>query len=177
MRIIAGSLGGRQFDSPGSKQTHPMSDKIRGALFNILGDISGLSLFDPFAGSGAISLEAASRGVNRVVAIDRDKQAYLIINKNVETLGASGIIEVIHGNCLSWSNNHKEARFDLLVLDPPYDKVLYSTLIKLSIHVSPNGLLVMSLPGDEDNFVLPGFEVVNKKSYGDAKLAFYRRIS
>lgn len=177
MRIIAGTLGGRQFESPGSKQTHPMSDKIRGALFNILGDISGLSLFDPFAGSGAVSLEAASRGANRVVAIDRDKQAYLIINKNVQTLGISEIIEVIHGNSLSWSNNHKDTKLDLVVLDPPYDKVLYSTLIKLSVHVAPAGLLVMSLPSDEDSFVLPGFEVVNKKSYGDAKLAFYRRIS
>lgn len=177
MRIIAGTLGGRQFDSPGSKQTHPMSDKIRGALFNILGDISGLSLFDPFAGSGAISLEAASRGIKKVVAIDRDKQAYLVINKNVEELKVSSVIEVIHGNAVSWSNNHREARFDIVVLDPPFDKVLYTTLIKLSSHVASGGLLVASLPGDENSFNLPGFEVISKKSYGDARLAFYRRIS
>lgn len=177
MRVIAGSLGGRQFESPGSKQTHPMSDKIRGALFNILGDISGLSLFDPFAGSGAISIEAASRGATKIVAIDRDKQAYKIIAKNVESLKLSSVIEVVHGNAVSWSNGHKDTVFDIVVLDPPYDKVLYTTLIKLSVHVAPTGLLVVSLPGDEDSFTLPGFEPAVKKSYGDARLAFYKRTN
>ena len=177
MRVISGNLGGRQFESPGSKQTHPMSDKIRGALFNILGDITGLSVFDPFAGSGAISIEAASRGASKIVAIDRDKQAYMIINKNVEALKLNSLVEVIHGNAISWSNGHKDTVFDLVVLDPPFDKVLYSHLIKLSVHVAPAGLLVVSLPEDEENFSLPGFGTVMKKSYGDARLAFYRRIS
>ncbi len=177
MRVISGNLGGRQFDSPGTKLTHPMSDKIRGALFNILGDITGLTLFDPFAGSGAIGIEAASRGASKIVAIDWDNQAYKTITSNVEKLKINGIVEVVHGNAIGWSNGHKETTFDLVVLDPPFDKVLYSHLIKLSKHVAPTGLLVVSLPEDEENFNLPGFEPVMKKSYGDARLAFYRRIS
>lgn len=177
MRVISGSLGGRQFDSPGNKLTHPMSDKIRGALFNILGDVSGLTFFDPFAGSGAISIEAVSRGVKHVVAIDRDKQAYKIIVENINALGLEDQVEVIHGNALGWSNNHQSQTFDLVMLDPPYDKVLYTTLIKLSKHVASKGLLIVSLPADEENFKLPEFETVIKKSYGDARLAFYRRIS
>jgi len=70
VRIIAGYLSGRQFNSPRSNRTHPMSDKARGGLFNSLGDISGLSLLDAFAGSGALSFEAISRGTASSVAVD-----------------------------------------------------------------------------------------------------------
>ena len=70
MRVIAGRLGGRNFDSPKTQRTHPMSDKVRGALFNALGDLGGLTVLDAFAGSGACSLEAASRGATEVLAID-----------------------------------------------------------------------------------------------------------
>ena len=72
MRIIAGYLGGRQFNSPRSNRTHPMSDKARGGLFNALGDISGLTVLDAFAGSGALSFEAISRGAESVIAVDID---------------------------------------------------------------------------------------------------------
>ncbi len=175
MRVIAGTLGGRQFESPGSLRTHPMSDKIRGALFNILGDISGLTLLDPFAGSSAISIEAVSRGVVKAVAIDRDKQAYKTVQKNVEALSLSASIEVVHGNAVSWSNGHKNTTFDIVVLDPPFDKVLYTSLIKLSSHVASTGTLVLSLPADENGLKIPGFNEVSNKSYGDARLVFYKR--
>ena len=62
MKVVAGSRGGRNFASPHNNRTHPMSDKVRGALFNALGDLDGLSVLDAYAGSGACSLEAASRG-------------------------------------------------------------------------------------------------------------------
>ena len=68
MRIIAGTLKGQQFQTPHSHKTHPMGDKIRGALFNVLGDIEGLSFLDAFSGSGALAFEAASRGAASVLA-------------------------------------------------------------------------------------------------------------
>ena len=69
MRVIAGRLGGRLFDSPHTRRTHPMSDKARGALFNMLGDIEGMHVLDPFAGTGALSFEAISRGAASALAI------------------------------------------------------------------------------------------------------------
>jgi 16S rRNA (guanine966-N2)-methyltransferase len=76
VRIIAGSLKGRTFSEPHGHRTHPMSEKVRGALFNALGDIEGLTFLDAFAGSGALSFEAASRGAKSVIAIDKDGPAY-----------------------------------------------------------------------------------------------------
>jgi 16S rRNA (guanine(966)-N(2))-methyltransferase RsmD len=75
MRIIAGTLGGRTFESPHGRRTHPMSDKVRGSLFNTLGDIDGLTILDAFAGSGALAFEAISRGAEHVLAIEIDNRA------------------------------------------------------------------------------------------------------
>ena len=87
MRVIAGTLGGRNFSSPHTRRTHPMSEKARGALFNALGDIHGLSVLDAFAGSGACSIEAVSRGVQtKSMAIDIDPEAVKTIAENIRSL-------------------------------------------------------------------------------------------
>ena len=75
LRIIAGNLGGRFIDSPDTATTHPMSERMRGALFNILGDITGKVVLDPFAGSGALGLEALSRGAASALFLERDAKA------------------------------------------------------------------------------------------------------
>lgn len=176
MRIISGTLGGRNFNAPKGHHTHPMSDKIRGALFNVLGDINGLSLLDAFAGSGGISYEAASRGAGRVLAIENDKQAARTISENIEALNLQAKVELKKGNAVGWSNRNRLTLFDIVVLDPPFDEVLYTNLIKLTRHAKPGGLVVLSLPSDEDKFRLPGFNEVARKFYGDAQLVFYRKI-
>ena len=84
MRVIAGRLRGRQFKSPPGRRSHPMSEKMRGALFNVLGDIEGLTLLDAFSGSGAISFEAISRGARSVQAVEKAVLAYRTICKNIE---------------------------------------------------------------------------------------------
>ncbi len=70
MRVIAGWLGGQNFDSPKSNRVHPMSDKMRGAIFGVLGDIKGLTVLDAFSGSGALAIESISRGAKSAIAID-----------------------------------------------------------------------------------------------------------
>jgi len=121
MRIIAGSLGGRIFESPHGHRTHPMSEKIRGAIFNALGDINGLSVLDPFAGSGALCFEAISRGANNAVALDADKKAYTIIKKNIATLGLEDSVTASRIYVDSWSKRNQKEMFDLVLLDPPYN--------------------------------------------------------
>src|SRR5438445_6894886 len=102
MRIIAGRLGGRQFASPRGHRTHPMSDKMRGALFNALGDLSGLTVLDAFAGSGALAFEAVSRGAQHVVAIDVDKSAQRTIAKNITALGLADRVKLVRASAGAW---------------------------------------------------------------------------
>ncbi len=177
MRIIAGKLGGRTFEAPRGHRTHPMGDKIRGALFNILGDIEGLTLLDAFAGSGALSFEAISRGASSVVAIDLDKEAYLTIRANIETLGVEDQMIVMRKNVAGWSRNNKTKQFDIVIADPPYDDIRPMILLSLIVQVKAGGIFVVSWPGSEPIRQFPNVDVISSKSYGDAQLVFYRKQS
>jgi 16S rRNA (guanine966-N2)-methyltransferase len=175
MRVIAGSLGGRTFDSPGTNRTHPMSDKIRGALFNTLGDIEGLSVLDAFSGSGALSIESISRGASQATAIENDKLAQRTILANVATLGLGSQIVVIGTSASTWLTANVDAQFDVVLLDPPYDNLQPDLIQCLASTVKPEGLLVLSWPGSMALPDFTGFERVVERSYGDAQLAYYRR--
>lgn len=177
MRVIAGSIGGRQFESPRGHRTHPMSDKMRGAIFNMLGDIQGLCLLDAFAGSGALSFEAISRGAKQVTALDIDVNAKRAIQFNIEQLGLADQIKFIHINAGTWSNKNRNVQFDIVLCDPPYDDVQLLSLFKLVRNVKPNGLFILSWPGKIETPRLKELEIETQKSYGDAQLVFYRRIS
>lgn len=176
MRVISGSLGGRSFDSPHSKLTHPMSDKVRGALFNALGDINGLTILDVYAGSGALSLEAISRGANSAIAIDNDLSAYKTTVGNIKALALEAKITPLRATIKSWSNRHPNNLFDIVLCDPPYDDIRRDHLQKLARHTKPGGVVVFSLPsGANAELDESEFKPVSSKSYGDANLVFYKR--
>lgn len=151
-----------------------MSDKVRGALFNALGDIEGLTMLDPFAGSGAVSFEAASRGATAVLAIENDKSAQQAIEESIVSLGVTGQVRLIKANCSSWSDNNPGWQFDIVIADPPYDRLRVSLLNKLTKHVKPGGMYVLSWPGGVDLPELDGSKLAAEKSYGDAQLLFFR---
>lgn len=175
MRIIAGSLRGQQFEAPVGHKTHPMGEKIRGALFNILGDITGLTVLDAFAGSGAVSFEALSRGAASAVAIELDKPAHQVIAENSKKLGLSDQLRTVHSNSLSWSKKHIQDWFDIVICDPPYDKVPELHIQKLATHVKRGGILVLSWPA---NLPIPEFknlEYLKDNTYAEARLIFYKK--
>lgn len=176
MRIIAGSLGGRIFESPRGHTTHPMSDKVRGGLFNALGDISGLTVLDAFAGSGALSFEALSRGAGYAIAIDNDTAAQRAITDNIKSLGLQDDMKLIRSGAGGWLNTSIAGKtFDLVLCDPPYQDLQLSLLKRLSDKVARGGLLVLSWPGNMEAPEFVGLEILQQKSYGDAQLIFYRR--
>lgn len=177
MRVISGWLGGRVFESPHGHRTHPMSEKVRGAIFGALGDIKGLRALDAFAGSGALAIEAISRGAKTAVAIEVDKGAHAIIVKNIEQLGLEDRIKAVRAFTNAWSTRHQKEFFDLIFVDPPYDKIPYRDLKSLPRHLTPNGVLILSWPGKMDTLKFEGLEEVQSKNYGDASLVFYKRIS
>lgn len=175
MRIIAGKLGGRIFESPRGNRTHPMSDKMRGALFNTLGDIEGLSVLDAFAGSGALSVEAISRGAQRSVAVDIDKQAAAAIAANANTLGISGRVKAIRASIVGWlDTSPDDLTFDIILADPPYDDLQPATLQALVARLRPAGVFVLSWPGKTAPPQLPPLEIAQTNDYGDSQLLFYR---
>lgn len=175
MRVVAGSLSGRNFASPRTQRTHPMSDKVRGALFNALGDLEGLRVLDAYAGSGACSIEAVSRGAAQVMAIDVDPAAVKTIAENVKNLDLTATINIKRANISGWSRNHRDTLFDVVLADPPYDDVRPDVLERLTVHIKPGGLFVLSWPGGEPVRSFGGMQVVSHKTYGDAQLIFYRR--
>jgi 16S rRNA (guanine966-N2)-methyltransferase len=174
MRIIAGRLGGRQFNSPHGHRTHPMSDKARGALFTMLGDISGLTVLDAFAGSGALSFEAISRGTASAVTIDQDRQAQKSIVENMQLLGLENKIKLIKASANAWLRTGGPAQFDIVLCDPPYDNLQPSLLARLVACTKPQGLFVLSWPGGHDPPAFNGLELLQIRTYGDMQLLFYR---
>jgi 16S rRNA (guanine966-N2)-methyltransferase len=177
MRVIAGWLGGRNFNSPGGYRTHPMSDKIRGAIFGVLGDIKGLTVLDAFAGSGALAIEAISRGAASAMVIEVDKRAHAVITENIQALGIDDRVKAVRAFAGAWSTRHQADLFDLVFVDPPYDNIPYRDLKSLPRHLAAGGTLVLSWPGAMEPLKFEGLMAVQAKHYGDAQLVFYQKIS
>lgn len=177
MRVIAGWLGGRIFDSPHGNRTHPMSEKVRGAVFGALGDIKGLTALDAFAGSGALAIEAISRGAATAVAVEVDKAAWTAIIQNVKNLDLQDRIKPVRANISAWSNRHPNEQFDLLLCDPPFDNLQYKILRKITRHLKKDGILVLNLPGKHEPLTLDGLQIVQTKRYGDTQLIFYKMLA
>lgn len=153
-----------------------MSEKVRGGLFAALGDISELTVLDAYAGSGAISYEAISRGAKSATAIDIDKNAAKSIKENSVALGIADRLKVVRANCSGWSDNNPEAKFDIIVCDPPFDDIKISQIQKLSEHLKDTGIFVASISGSLKPFELKNLTIVKNKTYGDAQLVFYKKI-
>jgi 16S rRNA (guanine966-N2)-methyltransferase len=175
MRIIAGTLGGRQFKDPAGHRTHPMNDKGRNALFNALGDISGLAVLDPFGGTGALGFEAVSRGAAHATTIDKDRNAQRHIEENIKLLGLGKQVKLIKASANAWLSTTDQA-FDLVLLDPPFEELQPALLTRLAECTKVNGVVDFSLPPKAEVNLPANFEFLTNKAYGDNQLVFYRRL-
>lgn len=151
-----------------------MAERVRGALFNSLGDISGWRVWDAFAGSGALAIEAVSRGADSSLATDNDRGAFKVLLENIENLGLQKSIKAVNASAGAWSSTNENEKFDLILCDPPYNKLQLSTVYSLFEHLKPNGLMVLSQPGREHISVTERVVVVDNRNYGDASLVYYR---
>jgi len=178
VRIISGSLGGRLIDTPPRRSTHVMGDRVRSALFNILGDrVRDAEVLDAFAGSGAVGIEAISRGAKSAVFIEKNRVAAGIIVKNTTDLAISQKTKVIQATLSNWLATTKveDAQFDVIFADPPYYDPQFSTSLKLVGLLKPNGIMVLSYPGSMCVPTVTGVVVVDNRKYGEAGLAFFRK--
>ncbi len=121
MRIIAGSLKGRRLETPGWEGLRPTSDRLRETLFNILsGRLAGAHVLDGYAGTGAVGIEALSRGAERVVFVERDARALRLIAENLAHCGVADGYAIIRADITRLSHPGGGRPFDLVLLDPPY---------------------------------------------------------
>lgn len=178
LRIIGGQFGSRKIDTPDSSKTHPMGDRIRSALFNMIAtELPDAEVLDGFAGSGALGLEALSHGAKFATFIERDRIAQKVIEKNIKLLGVQDKSKLIRSSVSGWIDTADEKQFDIIFADPPYHDMQFSTVLKMQGLLKPGALMVLSHPGRSESPTKPGVVVVDNRSYGDAALTFFRRES
>lgn len=176
MRIIAGEHRGRRLFAPEGDETRPTSDKIREALFNIIrGEVSDAHVLDLFAGSGALALEAISRGAQDAVLCDRSKKAIAAIRRNVELMRAEERVRIVSGDWRSALNG----QFSLVFLDPPYRmSEVYAQAAQALYqggHLMDGALLVMEHAAQTPIERLDGcFTVIDERRYRDTALTLVR---
>ncbi len=136
MRVISGIFGGRELHAPKGRATRPTSDRVREALFSILGDVGGLRVLDLFAGSGALAIEALSRGALSATLVDSSEAAVAAIRRNLEALGIDAeVVSRPASRFLEGARTHAR-QYDLVFIDPPYRRA--STLGReLSTSLAP----------------------------------------
>jgi 16S rRNA (guanine(966)-N(2))-methyltransferase RsmD len=120
VRVVAGSRGGRRLSAPPGRATRPTSDRVREALFSILGDIEGLRVIDLFAGSGALGIEALSRGAASALFVERDPRAARAVRANLDALDLEGEVLVRDALGALGEAARRGDQYDLAFLDPPY---------------------------------------------------------
>ena len=176
-RIVAGRVGGRSLAVP-PKGTRPTSDRVREAIFSRLehyGAIDGARVLDLYAGSGALGLEAASRGAAAVVLVDMSKQAAHVCAANVATLGLEGV-RVIADKALKVAGTSPEAAWDLVFLDPPYDVTddeVAAVLAALEPHVSARCVVVVERSSRSPEPRWPAsWRRIAEKAYGDTAVHY-----
>jgi 16S rRNA (guanine966-N2)-methyltransferase len=121
LRVVAGRFGGRSLLAPRGSATRPTSDRVREALFSILGDsVDGARVLDLFAGSGALGIEAVSRGASEATFVDSSQAAVAAIQRNLEALGAEAVVRRQDALAYLRSASRDARQYDLVFLDPPY---------------------------------------------------------
>ena len=145
MRIIAGSFKGRRLEAPSWEGLRPTSDKLRETLFNVLAPrMPGARVLDGYAGTGAIGIEAASRGAAHVTFVERDRRAQALIEENLAHCGipADGYV-IIRASVSRALDDLHAAPFDIMIFDPPYDDEIDTVIAAAGRHLAPGGIVVL----------------------------------
>lgn len=182
MRIVGGSAGGRRLVTPAGRNTRPTSDRVREGLFSALGgDLTGRSFLDLYAGSGAVGLEAASRGATPVTLVEREAKALRAALENVAALGFSQV--VVRADDVSRfldqpATPYGPMQFDIVFLDPPYAESVDGVLTQLldGGWVGAGGQIVVERDSRGAPPIWPaGIDADRSRRYGDSTLWYGRR--
>lgn len=176
MRIIAGEYRGRKLAGPVAPGVRPTSDRLRETLFNLVDvETPGRRVLDVFAGTGAVGLEALSRGAAHVTFVERDARAAGVIARNAATCGATDRCIIVRSDATKLAQRLDPERFDLVFLDPPYDfDGLDRALAEAAALVAPGGLVVLEhARRREPPSGTPALTMRRQVTAGDSQLTFY----
>jgi 16S rRNA (guanine(966)-N(2))-methyltransferase RsmD len=179
LRVIAGRLGGRRLSAPRGQVTRPTGARVREALFAILGPLDGVRVLDLYAGTGALSIEALSRGAERAVLVEHDRNALACLRENVETLALAPravVVPLRLPRALAAALAH--GPFELVLCDPPWADLasasaLFSRLPREG-GLAPGARLVLEHAEKDDPPALPGLAVVDRRTWGDTAVTMFR---
>jgi 16S rRNA (guanine966-N2)-methyltransferase len=176
-RIIAGAARGRRLAVPKGTATRPTSDKVRGAVFNVLGQFfDGGDVLDVYAGTGALALEALSRGCARAVCVEADRFAAEVIARNATACGFEGRVEVVRGRVPEALGRLARGRFALAFVDPPYAEGPDAALAALEPLLAAGARAVAEHdarrpPPDR----LGALALIDRRAYGGTGISIYQR--
>jgi 16S rRNA (guanine966-N2)-methyltransferase len=172
MRVIAGAFKGRTLHAPRGQRTRPTADRVREALFSMLGPLDGARVLDLFAGSGALAIEALSRGAAEAVLVESDRRALAVIERNLEPLGAAATVR--RRDVLAYLRDSAEGPFDLVFADPPYDAAS-----RLAAQLSEHLPAVLAADGrivtesDKRNPLTLDLPLLRQRDYGDTRITIH----
>jgi 16S rRNA (guanine966-N2)-methyltransferase len=185
MRVVGGRLKGRNLASPLSQEIRPTADRLRESVFNILvhaydDPIEGARVLDLFAGTGALGIEASSRGAAFTLFVDNGAEARALLRNNVEALGLGGVTKVYRRDATNLGPAHPMEPFSLAFLDPPYgrglaDKALAS--LRDGGWLTVGALLVVEEAKAAAFAVPEGFEELERRAYDDTEFVFLRSVA
>ena len=182
MRVVGGRLKGRNLASPGSRDIRPTADRLRESVFNILvhaygNPVEGARVLDLFAGTGALGIEAISRGAAFALFVDNGAEARALLRNNVEALGLGGVTKVFRRDATNLGPAHPLPPFSLAFLDPPYGKALAETALA-SLRdggwLVPAALLVVEEAKAAAFSAPEGFAELERRAYDDTEFVFLR---
>lgn len=182
MRVIAGTAKGRRLFSPKSGKIRPVLDQVKEAVFNILFDVTDLKVLDLFAGTGAMGIEALSRGAAYCCFVDVAREAVRLIGKNIDACGfaqKSYVLGMTIGKAIDLLTEQNKS-FDLIFIDPPYEKFLVKkTLRKLgqSLIVHDQTLFVVEHHPKESCEPVEGLRLTDQRKYGQTRVSFLKKES
>jgi 16S rRNA (guanine966-N2)-methyltransferase len=182
MRIVGGRLRSRPIAGPKSATIRPTADRLREALFNILvhgyGDpVTGARLLDLFAGTGALGIEAISRGATYTLFVDEGVEARALLRANVEALGLGGVTRIFRRDATRLGPAHPLEPFSLVFLDPPYGKGLAEKALSSAREggwLAQDALVVVEEAANAEFKAPPGLEELERRRYDDTEFVFLR---
>jgi len=182
MRIVAGKFRGKQLSSPTDETIRPTADRVRESVFNILASrlgpvLDGRRVLDLFAGTGALGLEALSRGASHVTFVDTGAEARGLIRDHIEAFSAGGIAKLLRRDATALGRSGTLGQFDLVFLDPPYHQGLgEKALAEIAANgwLAPGATLVWEEAADAEVTIPEGFTLDDTREYGAAAIRFLR---
>ncbi len=185
MRIIAGKFGGRKLNTPADNAIRPTSDRVREAVFSILSsrlgaNFEGLKVLDLFAGTGALGLEALSRGATLAAFVDIGVQARGIIRGHIENFGVGGQSKLLKRDATQLGYVEKFEPFDLIFIDPPYGKGLGEKALDAALKggwVAPRALIVLEEKRGIALEFPAGFQLIDVRDYGTSTIHFLQVLA